>query len=157
MTNASRIMGIDHGEARIGVALTDPLRLFAQPYAIVAHTDTAAALDELRRIAETQGVGKVVVGLPTDAEGCVGHQARIVLDWAHRLATVVKAPIVLWDESYSSLDAGASSPGGRRRRRGGDPLDDLAAAAILQDYLDAGGGEHEPGQSLDAFGPEPGA
>jgi putative Holliday junction resolvase len=152
MTDASRIMGVDHGEARIGVALTDPLRLFAQPYAIVPHTDAETALDELKRIVRAEGVGKVVVGLPTDAESRVGHQARIVLDWARGLAEKIDAPVVLWDESYSSLEAGATSKSGQRRRRSGDPVDDLAAAAILQDYLDAGGGEHEPGQPLEAFG-----
>jgi putative Holliday junction resolvase len=154
MTDVSRIMGIDHGEARIGVALTDPLRLFAQPYAIVPHTDEETALGELKRIVETEGVGKVVVGLPTDAESWVGHQARIVLGWARNLAGKIDVPVIMWDESYSSLDGGAMAASGGRRRRSGDPVDDLAAAAILQDYLDAGGGEHEPGQPLDAFRPE---
>lgn len=154
MTDVSRIMGIDHGEVRIGVALTDPLRLFAKPHKIVPHTDEGATLDELRRIAVTEGVGKVVVGLPTDAESRVGHQARIVLAWARNLAAVIDVPVVMWDESYSSLDAGAMAASGGRRRRSGDPVDDLAAAAILQDYLDAGGSEHEPGQPLDGFEPE---
>jgi putative Holliday junction resolvase len=154
MTDVSRIMGVDHGEVRIGVALTDPLRLFAQPYAIVPHTDKETALGELRRIVETENVGKIVVGLPTDAESRVGHQARIVLGWARNFAGKVDVPVIMWDESHSSLDGGAMAASGGRRRRSGDPVDDLAAAAILQDYLDAGGGEHEPGQPLDAFSPE---
>lgn len=150
MSQMRRLMGIDHGEVRIGVALSDPLGMFATPHTIVTHSTPEEDYDALARIARGEGVVKIVVGLPTDAEGRIGHQAAVVVEWARAFAGVVSVPIVFWDESYSSIGAAeALQSTGKRRRRRGEPLDDVAAAAILQDYLDSGGSEREPGRPLE--------
>lgn len=155
MSQIHRLMGIDHGEVRIGVALSDPLGMFARPHVIVSAEIPAETYTALGRIAREEGVVKIVVGLPTDAEGRVGHQARRAVAWAQGLAEQVDVPIVFWDESYSSADAsGIMQRSGQRRKRG-EPVDDVAAAAILQDYLDAGGSEREPGQSLEDLADDP--
>jgi putative Holliday junction resolvase len=147
-----RLMGIDHGEARIGVALSDPFRLFAQPHSIIATTTRQADIAALCALVESEQVIKIVVGLPTAPDGGVGQQALIVIRWARDLAAAVPVPVVFWDESYSSVEAEALRGGRRRRKRGrAQPVDDLAAAAILQEYLDVGGADHEPGQPLATY------
>ncbi len=151
-----RLMGIDYGERRIGVALSDPFGLFARPYAILSRTTAEADLAALREIADREQVTRVIIGLPTDSQGGIGPQAAIVIHWARDFARAVGRPVVFWDESYSSVLAEEmlKSAAGKKRRRD-DPLDDIAAAAILQDYLDAGGSDDEPGQPLEAFADVP--
>lgn len=148
MSGLQRLAGIDHGAARIGVALSDPLGITARPVAIVTG-DAGAALDEIAALIDREMVGKVVVGLPTDSQGLVGGQATEAIRWARTLADRTAVPIVLWDESYSSAEAKAMAR--RAHRRPDEPLDDFAATAILQDYLDAGGATGEPGRTLESF------
>lgn len=149
MSQMRRLMGIDHGEVRIGVALSDPLGMFASPHTIITHSTREEDLAALARIAHSEGVVKIVIGLPTDSEGRIGHQAARVVEWARAFAEVVGVPIVFWDESYSSAGAAEVLQSTGKRRRRGEPLDDVAAAAILQEYLDAGGSEREPGRPLE--------
>ena len=152
MDEGSRLLGIDYGEARIGVAVSDPLRLFARPHAVLK-AGGGGDLERLRSLVEELGVARIVVGLPTDSQGGIGSQALAVIHWARQLAGITDVPIVFWDESYSSEAAQAISKKPRRRQAPGrrETVDDLAAAVILQDYLDAGGGHHEPGTPLQAF------
>jgi putative Holliday junction resolvase len=148
----SRLLGIDYGEARIGVAVSDPLRLFARPHTIIKAGASEEDLERLRSIVEDLGVARIVVGLPTDSQGEIGSQALAVVHWARQLAEITDVPIVFWDESYSSEAAQAISKKPRRQASGRrEAVDDVAAAVILQDYLDAGGGHHEPGTPLQAF------
>jgi putative Holliday junction resolvase len=152
MDEEARLLGIDYGVARIGVAITDPLRLFARPHAILQAGSDAENLERLASLAGEMGVARIVVGLPTDSQGGVGSQALAVILWARRLAGMTGVPIVFWDESYSSEAAQAFHKKPRRRASGRrEAVDDLAAAVILQDYLDAGGSHHEPGTPLQAF------
>lgn len=148
-------MGIDHGEARIGIALSDPLGLFARPHSIVVRGAGADEFAALKMIIKQSEVTRIIVGLPTTSTGGIGTQGAIVIRWVRRLAKIINLPILLWDESYSSADALAIQHASGRRKVKDDrkrkPLDDVAAAAILQDYLDARGVEHEPGQTLEAF------
>ena len=149
MTDLRRLMGIDHGERRIGVALTDPLCLFASPHSIIEVAAPENTLEILADLVSQQAVAKVIVGLPTATDGGVGKQGAVVIRWARTLKERLSIPIILWDESYTSEDAGELA--GQRIRRG-EPIDDIAAALILQDYLGArGAGNHEPGQPLETF------
>lgn len=148
-------MGLDYGEVRLGVALSDPLGLFAHPHSIITRPSRGEQFAALVTIIEESQVVRIVVGLPTNSAGGIGPQAAIVIRWARKLAETVDLPIILWDESYSSEDALAIQRTMGKRRPKDDrkhkPLDDIAAAAILQDYLDAEGTGHEPGQTLEAF------
>ncbi len=149
MGESQRVMGIDYGEARIGVALSDPLALFATSYCVIKHTTSSADFAALKAIAEEQQVVKVVIGLPTDARSEVGRQAATVIRWARRLASHLHLPVVFWDESYSSRAAEQITR--RRKGRRPEPLDDVAAASMLQEYLDARETEDEPGQPIEAY------
>lgn len=156
MSEPARILGIDYGAARIGIALSDPLRLFARPHSVILHHSRDDDLDAIRRIATEEQVAKIVIGLPTNSEGGVGPQAQIVIRWALKLAPRIGLPVVFWDESYSSKTAeGLYRPpkkwSGKRKRHSNQALDHVAAAAMLQEYLDAGGGENEPGWPLESF------
>ncbi|GAB4480942.1 MAG: Holliday junction resolvase RuvX [Anaerolineae bacterium] len=153
MSTMRRIMGIDYGERRIGVALSDPLGWIARPYRVITPESEDAGLALLGEIVRAESVVKVVVGLPTDSRSQIGDQARTVIRWARRLSRSIAVPVVFWDETYSS--AAAEELAGKRAKRGRgrrpEPIDHIAAAAILQEYLDAGGAEYEPGQTLEAF------
>jgi putative Holliday junction resolvase len=141
-----RFLAIDLGTRRVGLAITDPLRLIASPLRWLPFTGWGALVRELLRLAAEQGVERAVVGLPlaedgTETPGC--RQAR-------RLARRLQAgglAAVLWDERYSSREAeealrrmGVKGRGGargdarlRQLRRG--RVDPVAAAVILEDYL----------------------
>ena len=152
MSQPGRIIGIDYGKVRIGVALSDPLRLFASPHSIISDKDASRSLITLKMLIENESVVKAVIGLPTDSQGQVGNQAAIVIRWARSLADVVSIPIVFWDESYTSIEASQISKSKRRTETRRHHIDDIAAATILQDYLvSATGIEHETGRTLETF------
>lgn len=149
MTGFQRIMGIDHGERRIGVALSDPFGMFARPHSIVENVSAEKVLSTLQALITEESVGKIVVGLPTATDGGIGKQAAVVIRWARELAGSIQTPILLWDESYSSEQALEIAP---KRKRRGEPIDDVAAASILQEYLDARDtSDYEPGQPLETY------
>lgn len=157
MKAQSRFMAIDYGAKHIGVALSDPFGMFASPHRVITHRRGQDEFAILKAITAENNVAQIVVGLPTGTDGGIGMQGRIVIKWARGLAQVVDVPIVMWDESYSSDDArqartASSRRKSRDRRR---PLDDAAAAAILQDYLNARESNSEPGQPLEDFGANP--
>ncbi len=130
------MLGIDAGERRIGLALSDELHLLASPLAVLDRgRGLAPVLDQLLAIATRERVQHLVVGLPLNADGSEGPQARRARDFARTAARVLGLPVTLWDERLSTQEASAIARSNRRRR--GAPVDDLAAAVILQDYLDA--------------------
>ena len=128
-----RILGIDHGDVRIGLALSDESGLIARPLQIVKHVSRETDAETIARIAREKEVKRIVVGLPTDEEGEIGHQAHKVKRWAEALKEAAAIPIEFWDESFSSVDADTTAP--KRKRR--EANDDHAAAVMLQSYLDA--------------------
>ncbi len=141
-------MAIDHGIVRFGIAVSDPLHIVARPYRIIVRRSRQADFEIIQKIIFEESIGKIVIGLPTDSMGEVGRQALMTVRWGMKLSEVVQQPIVFWDESFSSQDAAQL-----RGRSSGRPtrLDDIAAAIILQDYLDSGETDHEPGQTLEAL------
>ncbi len=146
-------MGIDHGEARIGIALSDPLGVFATPHSVLKNANLETILTTLQAIINREGITKLVIGLPTDSEDKVGPQARIVIEWARELGKHISVPIVFWDESFSSVDALTLHQASGKRRPRNAALDDLVAAFILQDYLDAVAGkeDYEPGRTIESL------
>ena len=140
----SRIVALDVGDATIGIAATDELRLIASPVRTIRRTrsvkaDLRAVEDALREL----DACKVVIGLPLDAEGEEGIQARKVKDFSNRLSKRVAIPVELWDERFSTADAEErliQTDTSRARRR--ERIHAAAAAVVLEDYLrGAEGGE----------------
>ncbi|MFZ5898062.1 MAG: Holliday junction resolvase RuvX [Bacillota bacterium] len=131
-----RTLGLDIGDKRIGVALSDELGLTAQGQGVIVRGKLA---DDIRRIAEmiaSREVGSVIVGLPKRLDGSIGPQAQKVLEFVGELRKTVKVPIILWDERLSTaqvekilIDADV------RRMRRRKVVDAMAAAVILDSYL----------------------
>jgi putative Holliday junction resolvase len=135
-----RVLGIDAGERRVGVAVSDELRLLARPVCVLDRArGLAPVLDALTEMARREGVARLVVGLPLNADGSLGPQARRAQDFARVAARVVGIPVDMWDERLSTQAAEeivrAQGRNTRRLRQRGQ-LDAIAAAVILQDYLD---------------------
>jgi putative Holliday junction resolvase len=134
---SGKLLGIDHGIKRIGLAVSDASRLVARELTIIKRTTRVEDFAKINRIASEQNVVAIIVGLPTHYEATpdVHSQADTVRTWVERFAQTTKIPIVLWDEQLSSEDARALSC--QQRRKPDAPIDDLAARVILQSYLDA--------------------
>jgi putative holliday junction resolvase len=135
-----RVLGIDAGERRVGVALSDELHLLATPWGVLDRGNgLAPVLDALIEVARREGVTQMVVGLPLNADGSRGRQAKRAHDFARVAERVVGIPVQMWDERLSTREAEAivraQGRSTRRVRQRGE-LDAVAAAVILQDYLD---------------------
>jgi putative Holliday junction resolvase len=135
------VLGVDAGERRVGVALSDELRLLASPVTVLdRRRGLAPVLDALADLVRREGATQVVVGLPLNADGSEGPQARRAHDFARVAEHVIGLPVQMWDERMSTREAEeivrAQGRNLRRVRQQGK-LDAVAAAAILQDYLDA--------------------
>jgi putative Holliday junction resolvase len=134
----ARIVGVDYGRARVGIALSDPLGMFAQPVGTFSPAD---ALEQIERIRAREGVRLVVLGWPIGLDGSTGPATDDVAAYETRLRKSFPGlEIVRWDERLSSREAGrvvADSGIKRSRRRQKGNIDTVAAAIILQSYLDA--------------------
>lgn len=132
---ARRLLGLDVGARRIGVAVSEGG--IAVPLAIVEHVARAMDLARIAEIASREGVAAVIVGLPVSLDGGEHEQARLTRRFGEQLAKEIAIPVIYEDELLSTADAErALRPSASRRRRVA-PADDHAAAVILQRYLDA--------------------
>lgn len=130
-----RLLGLDVGERRIGVAVCDETQLLARPLAVISRGSRAEDFERLRRMIDEQRAVALVVGHPLNADDSEGPQGRRVAQYADRLAATLELPLLLWDEHGSTQEAARRLAHARRSRRQA-PLDAEAAAVILQDYLD---------------------
>lgn len=134
----ARIVAVDYGTKRVGLALADPLRLFAQPYGTFSPRDAVAALGALHA---SEGVETVVIGWPLTEDGEEGEATRRVEQYIRRLQKALPGiSVVRWDERYTSELAKEhlnAAGGSRKRRREKGRVDTAAAGLILQEYLDA--------------------
>lgn len=134
-----RYLALDVGERRVGVALSDETGTIARSLTVIQRASRAEDHARLRDLAAAHGVETLVVGLPLDSQGQEGPQARRVRRYGQRVAAVLGLPVIFWDESGSTVRAQeAMIEAGRRRRARHARIDAVAAAAILQDYLDHG-------------------
>jgi putative Holliday junction resolvase len=137
-----RILGLDVGERRIGVAISTPEETLAVPLRIIERSDRTSDMEAIAAIARAEGADALVVGLPRSLDGSVGKQARRVESFARDASAACALPLELQDERLTSVEA---ERGGRGRpTRGREPKDDLAAAIILQRYLDRRAGTTQP-------------
>ena len=132
-----RLMGVDHGVVRIGLAVSDPSGLVARELTIIKRRSKREDFERINHLAAEQKVVAFVVGLPQNLDALPGThlQSDTVLRWVEQFRPTTSLPIILWDEQMSSHDAQEMSR--RLKRRYDDPIDDLAARVILQSYLDA--------------------
>lgn len=133
-----RVMGIDFGLKRLGVALTDPTQLLVRGWGTLHH-GPEEALPHLQKIAEEERVVEVVVGLPTRSSGIPGTLEPQIKAWANKLQNLLQLPLHFQEEGYSSQMAGAhlrqSGAKAKQRKKKGE-VDRIAACIILQNWLD---------------------
>lgn len=125
----ARILGIDLGERRIGIAISTPEGGLAIPLRILDATSEDADAQAITAIAKAEDADRLVIGHPISMDGSVGPQARRVETFVRRLEEISGLPVELCDERLSSAQA-------RRTVKPGQPVDDIAASVILQTYLD---------------------
>lgn len=137
MESETRIMGIDYGERRIGIALSDPLLTFAYPH-ITLKNDSSFLLN-LSQIIIEKKIVKVILGLPSERFKSSKELSQKVRKLKSEIETKNKIEVILWDEEYSSMIAKEKvieSVKKKSRRKEKDLLDMHSAAVILQEYLD---------------------
>lgn len=133
-----RILAVDHGEKRIGLAISDPTGTIASPLKVINHLSRMIDAAQVAELALQNTVGLIVIGQSFDEQGSPNLAGRRAARFAEVLRTQTKIPVVLWDESFSTQDAREAriEIGVRRKKRAGH-LDELAATIILQSYLEA--------------------
>ncbi len=134
-----RIIGIDYGDARVGVAVSDPLGITAQGLETVPNRVYAKMLERVTEIIKSYSAEKIVIGLPRNMNGTLGERGEISRNFADELKErFPHAEIILWDERLSTVQAGgglnATNTRGRERK---NVIDTVAASIILQSYLDS--------------------
>lgn len=131
------MIGVDVGQARIGVAICDELEFIASPYTVIRRKSTALAIEAIVRIVAERKAEQVVVGLPVSFDGQLHKQARNVLAFGNKLRAHLDVPVVYADETLSTVRAEeALRAAGVRPDRIRERIDAAAAAVILQEYLD---------------------
>jgi len=134
----TRILGIDYGERRIGLALSDPLGIIAKPLKIIDRKETIDYISEILNISKEKNVNIIVVGLPLTLRGGQSKQTEVVQKFIHELKQLGKIPVVSVDERLSSIAAKRSlHEQGVKTGHEKGRVDETAAAIILQEYLDS--------------------
>ncbi len=129
-----RLLALDVGERRIGLAVSDPLEMIAQPLGTIPRN--AASVEAIARIVREKEVGEIVVGLPVNMNGTFGPQADEVNEFAHEITAAIDIPLVFIDERLTTVEAEKlmiSADVSRHKRKG--TIDSVAAAIILEKRL----------------------
>ena len=135
-----KILGLDYGEARIGVAISDALGFIANPLDTICEKDRNEQLKKVSEIVKKYGVERIVVGNPKRMDGTLGHRAQYTQEFAKDLSELTGIPFVMWDERLSSTEAHRIlDDGGVSGKKRKTKVDKIAAVIILQGYLDANG------------------
>lgn len=132
-----RILGLDFGEKRIGLAISDEGEIIAQGLGMIEREGEAKDLERLREIITSHGVEEVVIGLPKGLNGRLGPGAQKVSKFADRLTSLLKIDVRLWDERFTtSISERSLIEGNLSRKKRKNQIDKLSAVLILQNYLD---------------------
>lgn len=140
-----RVLGLDYGSVRIGLALSDPSGTIAGPLEVYRRRSLPQDLAELKQIVRDREIELVVVGLPRNMNGTEGPQAAETREFVQQLRAEIDCPVDLWDERLSSVIAErAMLEAGLSRARRKQKRDKVAACVILQGYLDRYRNKHKP-------------
>ena len=133
-----RLLGIDLGEARIGLAISDELGMLAHPLETIHLKKVSDAVGHIARIVERDEIKTIVLGLPRNMDGTYGHAAQKSRAFADRLRAQIPCEVLLWDERLTSVAAQrALHESGRNIKQSRAVIDQVAAQLILQGYLDS--------------------
>ena len=131
-----KIMGIDYGDARTGVAISDLLCSIVGSTYVIPSRNTEKAIADILKLAKENGVGEIVVGLPKNMNGTEGPRAELCREFADKLKEATGLPVVLWDERRTTVEAhnilSMHNYHGQKRK---NTVDAVAASLILEGYL----------------------
>lgn len=131
-----RIMGIDYGDARTGLAVSDAMNILVGEAWTVNQWDANTLADEIIRQAVARGVERFVLGLPKNMDGTEGARAEKCREFAALLGSKTDIPIIMWDERRSSVEAHAIlHANGKKEKKHRKTVDAVAASLILEGYL----------------------
>jgi putative Holliday junction resolvase len=140
MQETGRILAIDYGSQRVGLALSDPLRIIASGAGTLENN--AALMDRIVALVGTNDVQLVVIGMPYAPDGGKGEKAREIERFIHRLREHLGVSVQTWDESYSSVNARrAMQEGGmkKKQRQEKGRIDEMAARLLLEEFMESNG------------------
>lgn len=130
-------MAIDYGDARTGVALSDPTGFLAGQTFLIKSRKQEVVLEELAALVQRQGAQELVMGYPRNMDGTLGPRAEKYAAFARRLEEATGLPVALWDERRTTVDAHRIlGEQGVRAKNRKDKIDSVAATLILEGYLD---------------------
>lgn len=134
-----RIMGLDYGDNRIGVAVSDPFGWTAQGIeTIVCRNDMPNCIERIRYLVRQYNISRIVVGFPLNMNGTIGERGRKTQQFIDLLASELNIEIVKWDERLTTAAAHRTiREGGKKPSRNKELVDKIAAVYILQGYLDS--------------------
>jgi putative Holliday junction resolvase len=138
-----KLLALDHGRARTGVAVTDPTGTLVRPLPAIARVDSPAGMRALGEVIAREAPARIIVGEPLLMSGARGAQARAAAGFADRLRGRFGIPVALVDERLSTREA-ARRLGEAGRRRGGPDLDSAAACVLLESVLGRAGAPAAP-------------
>ena len=139
MSEAGRLLGVDYGDVRVGVAVSDPDRKIAFPLTTYERRDRDRDADYFRALAKSEAASGFVVGLPVHLNGTEGKKATQARAFGAALGAATGLPVVYWDERFSTVEAETALwDAGLTHKRRKARRDRVAAQIVLQAYLDAG-------------------
>ncbi|MBA9086972.1 putative Holliday junction resolvase [Fontibacillus solani] len=133
-----KILGLDYGDRRIGVALSDAFGWTAQGLEVIERRREGEEFDRIAYLVDQNAVEEVVVGLPKNMNGTIGPRGEICMAFADALKDRLQVPVILWDERLTTVSAHRTlieADVSRKKRKG--VVDKMAASLILQNYLDS--------------------
>ena len=136
-----RVLGIDYGSKRVGIAVSDPMNIIARGVTVIPNS--AKLIGEIKRIAGEFEVEKIVVGIPLNLKGEKGSKAEEVEEFIAELEAELRIEVVRQDERFTTIEAHRTLRDmnvGKSKRRSRETIDEMASALILQGYLDRRGG-----------------
>lgn len=133
-----KIMGIDYGDSRVGVAISDAMGWTAQGVRTLPNKGGKKLLDELKAVLDELTPEKIVIGLPKNMDGTLGFRAEATYAFAEQLKTIFNGEIIFWDERLSTVSAtrilNETNTRGKNRKK---VLDTVSACIILENYLNS--------------------
>lgn len=132
-------MAIDYGKKRVGIALTDLLKITAQPYETLIIKKKEHLLSAIKKIAEEEDVEKIIVGLPLHMDGSESKAAEVSRSFADELSRVLSIPVEMWDERLTTVEAERTliEKANLSRLKRKNKIDKLAATFLLQSYMES--------------------
>jgi putative Holliday junction resolvase len=133
-----RILGLDVGDKKIGISLSDSTKSIAQALMVYRRSNLEKDLMELQKVINEHGIGEIVVGLPKDLNGAIGKKATEIMAFAEKIRNYTSVNTVLWDERFSTNEANRIFEMAQVSHKKRKPfIDMMASQIILQGYLDA--------------------